>query len=48
MTVITIKKSLNNSMLLVDHDQREMILFYYTRNPQRAGQKRAVTPLIAL
>jgi len=25
--VITIKKSLNNSMLLVDHDQREMILF---------------------
>jgi len=27
MTVITIKKSLNNSMLLVDHDQREMILF---------------------
>ncbi|AVY97157.1 transcription antiterminator BglG [Lelliottia sp. WB101] len=25
--MITIKKSLNNSMLLVDHDQREMILF---------------------
>jgi len=25
--VITIKKSLNNSMLLVDHDEREMILF---------------------
>ena len=25
--MITIKKSLNNSMLLVDHDEREMILF---------------------
>lgn len=25
--MITIKKSLNNSMLLVDNDRREMILF---------------------